>query len=259
MAAILSIALINNRFKELNPLDFGKQECGPDYSYGPSIRKYTLIHYVFSGCGVLTNPSGTYTVSAGEAFLIRPGEITTYVADSKTPWHYTWIGFDGELSAQFASLPSVLPSLGNIFNDMQRVFQISSACEEFLTGKLFELYACLFNNKESKDSYLLRISNYIDTKYNSHCDVADIAAALNLERHYLARLYKQKTGKTLKMRITEKRMEEAKRLLAAGNSVSYSAQMSGYNDVFVFSKMFKKLYGISPREWAGNDSNDSKE
>ena len=189
MGDIIDIALINNRFKELNPLDFGKQECGPNYSYGPCIRKYTLIHYVFSGCGILTNPSGTYPVSAGEAFLIRPYELASYKADEEKPWYYTWIGFDGELSAHFESLPTILPSLGVVFNDMQQVFRLNGACEEFLAGKLFELYARLFNNKENQDSYLLKISNYIDTKYNSaHCDVADIAAALNLERHYLARL-----------------------------------------------------------------------
>ena len=98
----------------------------------------------------------------------------------------------------------------------------------------------------------MKITNYVNTYYNNECDVSDIAKALNLERHYLSRMFKQKTGTTLKSFITQKRMEEAKRLLTEGNSVSYSAVMSGYKDQFLFSKAFKKLYGVSPNEWKNN-------
>lgn len=44
-------------------------------------------------------------------------------------------------------------------------------------------------------------------------------------------------------------MEEAKKLLTAGQKVSYVAQMTGYADTFTFSKMFKKQYGLSPVNW----------
>ena len=52
--------------------------------------------------------------------------------------------------------------------------------------------------------------------------------------------------------ITEKRMEEAKQLLEAGKTVASAAQMVGYNDPFVFSKMFKKRFQCSPGEWKNN-------
>ena len=93
------------------------------------------------------------------------------------------------------------------------------------------------------------IQNYVETNYNTQCDVADIAAVVGLERHYLARLFRQKTGGTLKDYITEKRMEEAKQLLKSGQTVGNAAQMVGYSDPFVFSKMFKKRFGMPPGEW----------
>ena len=86
--------------------------------------------------------------------------------------------------------------------------------------------------------------------------IAIRSAVVGLERHYLARLFKQKTGGTLKEYITEKRMEEAAQLLEAGNTVGYTAQMIGYSDPFVFSKTFKKRFGMPPGEWKTKERND---
>lgn len=247
-----NFALIDKGFSELNPVNCGEQICDPGHSFGPAIRKYTLIHHVLSGKGKIKNTSGTYEVSKGESFIINPGEITVYTADDTDPWHYIWIGFDGNLSKRFAKLPTVIKSSGNIFKEMMTADEYGDTAEEFLSGKLFELYAKLFSGNIDKEDYLLKITNYVNTYYNNECDVSDIAKALNLERHYLSRMFKQKTGTTLKSFITQKRMEEAKRLLTEGNSVSYSAVMSGYKDQFLFSKAFKKLYGVSPNEWKNN-------
>ncbi len=241
-----TLALINRRYHELNPLDFGEQHCASGHTYGPAIRKYTLIHFVVSGKGVFTDPRGTHAVSAGEAFIIRPGEVTVYGADREEPWHYIWIGFDGTLSARFAELPSVFRAVPHIDSKLREAFAFSGTPEEYLAGRLFELYARLFDGKKGREDYIFRIQNYVETNYNGVCDVADVAAAVGLERHYLARLFKQKTGGTLKSYITEKRMTEARLLLEDGYTVSHTAQMVGYSDAFVFSKMFKKRFGISP-------------
>ena len=48
--------------------------------------------------------------------------------------------------------------------------------------------------------------------------------------------------------LTKKRMKEAKKLLHAGFNVSQTAFSVGYRDQFVFSKAFKKYYGISPSQ-----------
>lgn len=246
MSDVRSLALINRQYRELNPLDFGEQHCAPGHTYGPAIRKYTLIHFVVSGKGVFTDPRGTYEVRTGEAFIIRPGEVTVYAADREEPWHYIWVGFDGTLSARFAELPSVFRSIPHIDNKLREAFGLCGTPEAYLAGRLFELYARLFDGKKGREDYILQIENYVETNYNGACDVADVAEAVGLERHYLARLFKQKTGGTLKSYITDKRMTEARLLLEQGYAVGHAAQMVGYSDAFVFSKMFKKKFGSSP-------------
>ena len=243
------LALINRHYREINPLDFGEEACKPGHTYGPAIRKYTLIHFVISGKGRFTNQEGTHLVSPGEAFVIRPGEITVYSADANDPWRYLWIGFNGTLSHRFSELPCVITPPSGMYKKFRDVFSFEGTEEDYLAGRIFELYARLFNGVKGREDYLLKIENYVETNYNTNCDVADIAAVVGLERHYLARLFKQKTGGTLKEYITEKRMEEAKQLLKDGQTVAYAAQMVGYSDPFLFSKMFKKRFGMSPGEW----------
>ena len=102
------LLLTNRNLRDLNPLVAGEEACVPGHSFGPAVRKYTLIHYVMRGKGTLYARGGAYPVRAGQAFVILPEEVTTYQADVEDPWHYCWVGFDGALAADFAKLPPVL-------------------------------------------------------------------------------------------------------------------------------------------------------
>lgn len=244
------LPILNKHFSELNPVVFGEEACDPGHSHGPSMRSAVLVHHVLSGKGTFYSAHGTFEVHAGQAFIILPYEEFKYVADLADPWHYVWIAFDGSLSERFSLLPPVVASDHRLFRSMLTVFDKQGMAEEFLAGKLFELYSLLFSEETANpDDYIARIRSFVDANYNGSCDVTEIAAALNLELHYLSRLFKQKTGMTLKGYITDKRMHVAKSLLASGKSVSFTANMVGYRDPFLFSKMFKKHNGVSPKEW----------
>ena len=73
---------------------------------------------------------------------------------------------------------------------------------------------------------------------------------LLLDRRYLVRLFKEKTGMGIQEYIIQVRMEHARTLLQSGFSVNTTASMVGYHDSFNFSKMFKKTTGTSPKQFA---------
>lgn len=240
------VLLLENRdYTDLCPVEFGHEDCKPCHSFGPCIRKHYLIHYVVRGNGTFENEKGVYNVGGKQAFLIRPGEKCKYIASSDNPWSYIWIGFTGTLAVKFDECPDVFSPDGTLFNEMKGVKNMNAGSEAFLTGMLFKLYADLFYSDTAPD-YVSRVVGYIDTNYMNDIHISDIADNLNLNRKYLARIFKEKMGTTMQDFLIEKRLAEAKKLLLRGYGVKEAAGMTGYADSFAFSKMFKKHFGASP-------------
>ncbi len=236
----------NGNFKDLNPLTLGSQRCEPGHKFGPHIRDYYLIHYVVTGKGIFITEHGEYRVGKGEIFLIRPGEITTYIADMSDPWHYIWIGFDGALAKKLDTVsPPVTKVLGNVFGEMLEVRLLENTRAEFLASKLFLLFSQLFEGEPRRGDYVEEVAGYINANYMNRLLIDEIADMVKLDRRYLSRLFKARRGVTLKQYITDVKMKKAAALLPQ-YSVSQVAAMVGYDDVFNFSKMFKKHFGVSP-------------
>ena len=241
-----NMLLTNRHFQDLNPLVAGYEYCARSHSFGPAVRKYVLIHYVVSGKGMYYAPEGAYPVTAGQAFVILPGEVTTYTADNEEPWHYIWVGFSGTLAEKFSELGRVFDAPGDIFNQMITDANSSSLPEFALSAALFQLYARLFGGKRSGNDHVQRVKNYIHTCYMQPVRVEQIAQQLNLDRRYLSRLFKAHTGQTMQEYLLNVRLEAARQHLKEGCSVNRAAALCGYEDVSNFSRMFKRRFGVAP-------------
>ena len=80
----------NVNFIDLCMYQFGHEQCEPGHSFGPATRNHYLFHYVLSGTGTLMadNAKGitqTYNIKSGQGFLIFPGQINTYIAETSFP------------------------------------------------------------------------------------------------------------------------------------------------------------------------------
>ena len=114
---------------------------------------------------------------------------------------------------------------------------------------LFEMYAELFERPNPRNHYVRQVKDYIKALYMQPIRIEAIAEKMNLDRRYLSRIFKQKTGQTVQDYLISVRMEEAQRLLSQGKTVEESAILCGYEDPFNFSKMFKRKFGVSPLQW----------
>lgn len=84
----------------------------------------------------------------------------------------------------------------------------------------------------------------------------DLNAYLNtlpFNTEYLKKMFKKETGLTPLQYLTEKRLENAASTLASycgrGN-VSETARLCGFGDPLYFSRLFKRKYGVSPRNYS---------
>jgi len=77
-----------------------------------------------------------------------------------------------------------------------------------------------------------------------------IASVLNISPGYLSGLFHRETGKTLTEFVIDRRLEQGARLLRGGSQqIQTVAQYCGIPDVNYFTKLFKKHYGVTPREY----------
>ena len=89
----LYLEVENKSFEDLYLKFCGMEKCAPNYSYGPAVRSFPLIHYCLEGQGKFYFNDKVYPIKKGDAFLIMPDVVTFYQADSEDPWRYLWISF----------------------------------------------------------------------------------------------------------------------------------------------------------------------
>lgn len=261
----LNLNLINMGLEDVNPIVCGYEECEKLHSHGPAVREYYLIHYIVKGYGIFECRGKRYELKEGQFFLIYPHEVTYYKASDNQPWTYIWIGFSGRLPEQFfkqvglsPDLPVFnLPSAELIFKNMIET-KNSNNSELLLTACLYsffcELLGSIKDNNTVAGNYSKRAIDYINANYIVYITIGEIAQVLGLDRRYFCRIFKSETGFTPQEYLINLRMEKAKGLLLnKPYSVADIARSVGYEDMYNFSKMFKKHYGVSPLNFRMNN------
>jgi len=252
----------NLHLSPYNPLDIGRHDGINKHSFGPAVRQHWLIHYVFEGTVFFQKGESTYKVSSGECFIIRPNEVTYY--ENTAPWHYAWVGFSADYVPQCIKNNDVLDVafLKSIFEELEAnidkyngVFGNDGVREAYLVGKITEIMTLLelhySRPAESRtESEIKKVKNYIDIRLSSNLKISEIAAEFHLDRAHLSRKFKEVVGESPQNYIVNARLSEAAKLMREhGLSPIDAATAVGYLDIYLFSKMFKRRFGVSPREY----------
>lgn len=94
---------------------------------------------------------------------------------------------------------------------------------------------------------ILNAISYIQLNLGRDLSVTNLAKRANLHTDYFSRLFHQHTGERPVKYIHEKRIERAQYLIVTTQmTFSEIATQTGFENVFYFSKIFKKITGMSP-------------
>ena len=120
---------------------------------------------------------------------------------------------------------------------------ISTALNEFIEL----VYASQDGRKVSQ---IRPAINYIDANYDKPLTLAEIARASHLSASRLAHVFKEQMGITIIDYVTSVRIERAKHLLlATDQSCTEICFEVGYNNQSYFTRTFKALVGMTPRQF----------
>ncbi len=275
MSDLLFSVFPNENFIDLGLYQFGRERCAPSHSYGPAARNHYLFHYVISGTGSLMadNSKGEtihYTIRSGQGFMIFPHQINTYIADNTLPWEYVWLEFDGlrvKEAVEIAGLSPDHPVYHAAFKDLREqmmdemiyIVQNPDKSPFHLIGHLFLFMDYLTRSCASirlsstgrlRDFYIREALSFIEQNFQNDISVEDIARFCGLNRSYFGKIFKDTVGRSPQDFLMNYRMVKATELLKMTQlSIGDISNAVGYSNQLHFSRAFKNIYGISPRDW----------
>lgn len=264
----------SENFVDLGLYQFGWEQCQPAHSYGPAARNHYLFHYVISGTGTLIAQDSrgmgqTCQIKSGEGFMLFPHQISTYTASESLPWEYVWLEFDGlrvrEAIAR-AGLSQDKPVYHARFHDikeemvseMMYIVEHRESSPFHLIGHLYLFLDCLSRSNAQffvtrnklSDFYIKEALSFIELNFQNPISVEDIAAACGLNRSYFGKIFRQNIGRSPQEFLIAYRMTKAAELLKlTALSIADIGNAVGYPNQLHFSRAFKSIYHIAPRQW----------
>ncbi|MBC8062425.1 MAG: response regulator [Clostridiaceae bacterium] len=116
------------------------------------------------------------------------------------------------------------------------------------TDKLMELV-----EKSKTDNYRIVVKNamlYIDKHFNEELSIQQIAEVVHLSPNYFSHVFKKAREESFTDYLNKVRVKKAQALLAENIYKVYEvSDMVGYSDYKYFSSVFKKISGVSPKEY----------
>ena len=275
MSEVIFSIFPRENFIDLGLYQFGWEQCDPSHSFGPAARNHYLYHLCLSGTGTLfaNNTKGeliTYQVKSGQGFMLFPHQICTYIADHEIPWEYVWVEFDGlrvKESIDSAGLTQNNPIYRsrhkNIAETMKSelLYLVNHKDESpfHLIGHLYLFIDSLIRSSSStqigsgnslRDFYIKEAFSFIEQNFQNDISIEDIAACCGLNRSYFGKIFHQNMGKTPQEFLMSYRMTKATELLKLTElSIADVGNAVGYPNQLHFSRAFKNIYGLSPRQW----------
>lgn len=254
---------------DLSVYHCGMEICKSRHSYGPAVRDHYLIHYILKGKGRFSVGGRRFSLREGEGFLICPDVVTYYEADEKDPWVYTWVGFQGLKAEEYLlkaglTLNNPIFAYGkgdfikNCFSDMMVACKLKRGADIRLQGILYLFLSELIENhtdtsankNSPKEEYLRKAVGYIVKNYSRNMSINELSSYVGLNRSYFSTIFTDKMRLSPQAYLVKYRMDKACELMNNENlSISDIARSVGYEDQLGFSKMFKKVKGVSPKNY----------
>lgn len=154
-----------------------------------------------------------------------------------------------------ASINSITAILSNLYDiasssDYIRDMRINESLSALLTLLMEQSWHPERKVVSRKRLELLEVKNYLDEHYAERINLDDIADRYYINKYYLTRIFKEAYGSTISSYLLTIRITRAKQLLRFTDmTVDEVGSAVGMGDANYFSRMFRKIEGISPREY----------
>lgn len=230
----------------------------------------------FPGHELILSLSGrSIVVVSGVLHDVKPGDFVWFNcqhphehrADMKDPWDALWARVDGPRLDRTGAMLEVETSpvisgirheeakavLLEIIDQMQRDHPDSAPMIHAGVAKLVAL-ACCARRLPAADvdapSSMKHVIERMRQDYFKPFTLAELAAGAGMSSSHFSRVFRKAFSASPIDWLRRERVNQAKRRLSETNDpVQWIAEQVGYRDRFFFSKDFRKMTGMTPREF----------
>jgi AraC-like DNA-binding protein len=243
-----------------------------------SYRKYEFAHHFHSVPAIGVVESGsmtcycrgeTHVLPPGTVLLFNPGEVHAPGPAHSNGWRFRVFFFENDqfvarstdvaqnvlrFSKPFVEdrrLASSLLRLHCKLGTHGTALDIESSILEIFT-QLAQKHACLpahIHRLGIEKTKMKKVKEYLDVYYRQDITLGNLAAIAQLSPYHMLRTFRSSIGLTPHAYLIQIRIEEGKRLLRMGNSISDVSASTGFVDQSHFTRHFKRIMGVTPGQY----------
>lgn len=132
-----------------------------------------------------------------------------------------------------------------------------AGADDYLHVLLFQLIIELYRSGEEaewgarpKEAVFRDILHYLDHHYGQELSLAMLAEKSGFSERHLQRLFHRHTGQSWNKYLQSLRIHKSRELLiSTPDKISVIAEAVGYKDIQTFNAVFKRITGLTPREY----------
>lgn len=241
----------------------------PHISTRENLSSY-LFFMVLEGAGFLEYEGKVFRLSAGDCVFIDCRKAYSHKTDSDL-WRLKWVHFYGpnmnniydkysERGGQPCFRPNTLEDFENVWS---AIYDCAASSDYIRDMHIFEKLTTLLvllmeeswrpgigSSESVKRQNLQNVKEYLDLHYNEKISLDNLSEKFFINKFYLTRIFKSQFGVSINSYISQVRITHAKQLLRfTDKTIEEIAAECGINDANYFSRMFKKIEGVSPHEF----------
>lgn len=223
----------------------------------PSGVNFHQIFVISDGCGIMNVGNEEYNLEKGDMFFVGKDVIHSYVGDAD--FKTTFLGFDGIICEKLFGFynvsdfniyrgkkySGVIAEVGGLYNNFEKI-----TSQALLSSAAYSILISFFDTAVKEECTPIEaVKNFIEVNFSKQITLNDILEFYPYSKAKLCRDFSENYGMSVFDMIIKIRLRHAKTMISndPGIKLKIVAKSCGFNDTSYFCKMYKMMYGISPK------------
>ncbi len=268
---ILALVNTNPLIADLHITDIGYYpQARHHFRERPNGSDQLILIYCVEGQGEIRTKEAVQAIGSDQFFIIPAGIPHSYRSDVQNPWSIYWIHFAGSKSDAYARFGGQVVSIertktsrvndrielfSEIFRNLDRGFSTETLeyvnqCLPHLLASFTHLSQFRLIKESGEKDIVAQSINFMLENLTKKLKLEEIAAETGLSASHFSRLFVNRTGHSPIDYFIQLKIQRACRLIDnSGWSIADVSREMGFDDQFYFSRVFRKVMGMSPNEY----------